>query len=140
MEKQNTKIIKDQKQTRTTIPAKLVKEAGVETGHVAEWELKDGRLSADVMSHDEFVKEVAEKTMPLQVPEESEQAMSEDYEWDPETKGPRSRPEYERKKELSNHSPISSEEEHGLVACRSDTDTLYSGDDLKNDAQMEKAE
>ncbi len=38
--KAQTKIIKDQRQTRTTIPAKLIKEAGVETGHIAEWELK----------------------------------------------------------------------------------------------------
>ncbi len=44
-----TKIIKDQKQTRTTIPAKLVKESGVENGtHVAEWELKNGKLKAEV--------------------------------------------------------------------------------------------
>lgn len=43
-----TKIIKDQRQTRTTIPAKLVKEASVETGHVAEWELKNGKLKAEV--------------------------------------------------------------------------------------------
>ena len=42
---ETTKIIKDQKQTRTTVPAKMVKEAGVETGHVAHWKLKKGNLS-----------------------------------------------------------------------------------------------
>ena len=46
--KKQTKIIKDQRQTRTTIPAKFVKEAGVETGHIAEWELKNGKLKAEV--------------------------------------------------------------------------------------------
>ncbi len=67
MEKQNTKIIKDQKQTRTTIPAKLVKEAGVETGHVAEWELKDGKLSAEIISHEDFMKKVVKaNSLPAQ--------------------------------------------------------------------------
>lgn len=59
-----TKIIKDQKQTRTTIPAKLVKQAGVKTGHVAEWKIKKGKLSADVMSHEEFM-ELAEEESSL---------------------------------------------------------------------------
>ncbi len=53
---ETTKIIKDQKQTRTTIPAKMVKEAGVETGHVAHWKLKKGKISAKIMSHEEFLK------------------------------------------------------------------------------------
>ena len=57
---ETTKIIKDQKQTRTTIPAKMVKEAGVETGHVAHWKLKTGKISANIMSHEEFLK-AAEK-------------------------------------------------------------------------------
>lgn len=43
-----TKIIKDKRQTRTTIPAKLVKEAKVESGDIAEWELKNGKLKAEV--------------------------------------------------------------------------------------------
>ncbi len=48
-----TKIIKDQKQTRTTIPAKLVKEAGVGSGtHIAEWELKNGKLKAEVKKNE----------------------------------------------------------------------------------------
>jgi len=53
-----TKIIKDQKQTRTTVPADFVKKAGVETGHMAEWKLKKGKLSATVLSHDEFMEKV----------------------------------------------------------------------------------
>lgn len=56
---ETTKIIKDQKQTRTTVPAKMVKEAGVETGHIAHWKLKKGKISADIMSHEEFLKAVA---------------------------------------------------------------------------------
>lgn len=55
-----TKIIKDQKQTRTTVPAKMVKEAGVETGHIAKWSLKKGKLSAEIISHEEFMKKVEE--------------------------------------------------------------------------------
>lgn len=64
---ETTKIIKDKKQTRTTVPAKMVKEAGIETGHVAHWKLKKGKLSAKVMSHEEFMEEVAEaKSLPAQ--------------------------------------------------------------------------
>lgn len=59
MENKTTKIIKDQKQTRTTVPASMVKEAGVETGHVAEWEMKDGKIKAEIISHNEFLKKVA---------------------------------------------------------------------------------
>jgi len=59
---ETTKIIKDQKQTRTTVPAKLVKEAGVETGHIAHWKLKKGKLSADIMSHKEFMEGVGKDT------------------------------------------------------------------------------
>ncbi len=55
-----TKIIKDKKQTRTTVPARMVKEAGVESGHVAHWKLKKGQISAKIMSHEEFLK-AAEK-------------------------------------------------------------------------------
>lgn len=57
---ETSKIIKDQKQTRTTIPSKLVKEAGVDSGHMAEWKIKGGRLNMEVMTHEEFVKKVAE--------------------------------------------------------------------------------
>ncbi len=46
--KKQTKIIKDKRQTRTTIPAQLVKEANVETGDIAEWEYRNGKLKAEV--------------------------------------------------------------------------------------------
>lgn len=48
--KKQTKIINDKKQTRTTIPAEMVKEIGIdsESNHVAEWELKNGKLKAEV--------------------------------------------------------------------------------------------
>ena len=59
---ETTKIIKDQKQTRTTVPARMVKEDGVETGHVAHWKLNKGKISADIMSHEEFLKAVAKDT------------------------------------------------------------------------------
>ena len=42
--KKQTKIIKDQKQTRTTIPAEFVKEANVQTGDIMEWEIKNKKL------------------------------------------------------------------------------------------------
>ena len=79
MEKQNTKIIKDQKQTRTTIPAKLVKEAGVETGHVAEWELKDGKLNAEIISHKDFMKKAAKANS---LPAQTEKALGPESEED----------------------------------------------------------
>ncbi len=71
---ETTKIIKDQKQTRTTIPAKMVKEAGVETGHVAHWKLKKGQISAKIMSHEEFLK-AAEKDS--SVPSQTNNALDE---------------------------------------------------------------
>lgn len=43
-----TKVIKDQKQTRTTIPSKYVKEAKVGSEHIAEWTLKNGKLKAEI--------------------------------------------------------------------------------------------
>ena len=39
-----TKIIKDKKQTRTTIPAELVKEANIENKDLMDWEIKNGKL------------------------------------------------------------------------------------------------
>lgn len=74
--KVQTKIIKDQKQTRTTIPAIFVKEAGVETGHVAEWQLKKGKLSAKVMSHEEFIKGVKDDSS---LPAQTRKAMSDEH-------------------------------------------------------------
>ena len=48
-----TKVIKDQKQTRTTIPANMVKEAGVENKtHIAEWTLKKGKLKAEIKKNE----------------------------------------------------------------------------------------
>ena len=46
--KKQTKIIKDQKQTRTTIPAELVREAEVKTGDMMEWEVKDKKLKGEL--------------------------------------------------------------------------------------------
>ena len=54
-------------------------------------------------THEGFVNEVLEKTKPLSVPEESEECMKEDYEHDPKVRGPRSRPEYKRRKNNSQH-------------------------------------
>lgn len=71
-----TKIIKDQKQTRTTVPAKLVREAGVETGHVAQWSLKKGKLSARVMSHEEFMEGVKDDTS---LPAQTNDVMSNEH-------------------------------------------------------------
>lgn len=73
---ETTKIIKDQKQTRTTVPAKMVKEAGVETGHVAHWKLKKGKISADIMSHEEFLK-AAEKDS--SIPSQTHNAMADEH-------------------------------------------------------------
>ena len=46
--KKQTKIIKDKKQTRTTIPAELVREAEVKTGDLMEWEFKDKKLKGEL--------------------------------------------------------------------------------------------
>lgn len=46
--KKQTKVIKDQKQTRTTIPAEFVKKAKVETGDMIEWEIKDKKLKGEL--------------------------------------------------------------------------------------------
>ncbi len=48
-------------------------------------------------THEEFEKEVLERTKPLMVPEESDECMREGYEHDPKVRGPRSRPEQERR-------------------------------------------
>lgn len=48
-------------------------------------------------THEEFAKEVVQKTRPLTVPEESDECMREGYEHDPKVRGPRSRPEYDRR-------------------------------------------
>lgn len=46
--KKTTKIIKDKKQTRTTIPAGLVKEANIKTGDIMEWEIKNKKLKGEL--------------------------------------------------------------------------------------------
>ncbi len=51
-----------------------------------------------MIPHKEFVEDVVEKTRPLKVSEESEECMKEGYEYDKDKRGPRSRPEYERRK------------------------------------------
>ncbi len=48
-------------------------------------------------THEKFVNEVLEKTKSLTVPEESDECMREGYEHDPKVRGPRSRPEQERR-------------------------------------------
>jgi len=50
-------------------------------------------------THKEFVEEILEKTKLLKVSEESEECMKEDYKYDVNKKGPRSRPEYDRRKD-----------------------------------------
>lgn len=47
-EMKQTRIIKDKKQTRTTIPAELVKEAEVKTGDLIEWDYKNGKLKGEL--------------------------------------------------------------------------------------------
>jgi len=46
--KKQTKIIKDKKQTRTTVPAELVREKNVKTGDLMEWEIKEGKLKGEL--------------------------------------------------------------------------------------------
>jgi len=53
-----TKITKEREQYRTTIPKKLLEESNKGKGDVAEWELKKGKLSATVISHEEFIEKV----------------------------------------------------------------------------------
>ena len=93
--KRQTKIIKDQKQTRTTIPAKMVKEAGVETGHIAHWKLKKGKLSADIMSHDEFMNGVGKDSS---LHSQTSEAMSNEHPSDLEAIKRRDAKELKKKK------------------------------------------
>lgn len=50
--KKQTKIIKDKKQTRTTIPKQFVDEAGIETGDKMEWELKKKKLKGELKKNE----------------------------------------------------------------------------------------
>jgi len=51
-----TKITKERDQHRTTIPKKLLEESKKGKGDVVNWDVKKGKLSAEVMSHKEFMK------------------------------------------------------------------------------------
>ena len=48
MEKKITRILKDKRQTRTTIPKEFVDKAKVESGDKMEWTLKGDKLKAEV--------------------------------------------------------------------------------------------
>ena len=48
MNKEKAKTIKDQKPTRTTIPAEMVKELDVKTGDLMEWEIKNKKLRGEL--------------------------------------------------------------------------------------------
>lgn len=47
-----TKIIKDKKQTRTTIPSKLVKEANVKNKDLMDWEYRNGKLKGELRKNE----------------------------------------------------------------------------------------
>ena len=47
MEK-TTKVIKDKKQTRTTIPKKFVDELDISTGDKIHWKLKNDKLKGEL--------------------------------------------------------------------------------------------
>lgn len=68
MKNENTKITQEREQFRTTIPKKLMQESGKNKGDIVEWKNKKGKLSASVISHEEFMKKVEEETShPAQV-------------------------------------------------------------------------
>ena len=46
--KKETKIIKDKRQTRTTIPAEFVKSVDIKTGDVMIWEMEKTKLKGTV--------------------------------------------------------------------------------------------
>lgn len=43
-----TKIIKDKKQTRTTIPASIVKEKDIKSGDIMEWSIINKKVIGEV--------------------------------------------------------------------------------------------
>ena len=51
-----TTITKERNQHRTTIPKKLLDESKKGKGDVVNWDVKKGKLSAEVMTHKEFMK------------------------------------------------------------------------------------
>lgn len=58
--KKETIITQERDQFRTTIPKKLMEESNKKKGDVAEWVLKKGKLTANIISHKEFMKKVKE--------------------------------------------------------------------------------
>jgi len=50
--KKQTKIIKDKKQTRTTIPKEFVDEVGVKSGDKMEWEVKNKKLKGELKKNE----------------------------------------------------------------------------------------
>ena len=50
--KKTTKIIKDKKQTRTTIPAEFVKQKEIQSGDKIEWEIKKGKLKGELKKNE----------------------------------------------------------------------------------------
>jgi len=57
-----TTITKERDQHRTTIPKKLLEESKNGKGDIVNWDIKKGKLSAKVMTHEEFMEEVAEES------------------------------------------------------------------------------
>ncbi len=46
--KKRTKVVKDKKQTRATIPKDFVNEKKVKSGDEMEWEIKNGKLKGEL--------------------------------------------------------------------------------------------
>ena len=46
--KKTTKIIKDKKQTRATIPAEFVDDVEIKKGDEMEWQVKDKKLKGEL--------------------------------------------------------------------------------------------
>lgn len=52
MEKRETKIIVDKKQTRTTVPKHFVDKHEIETGDKMEWSDKGGKLKGELIKNE----------------------------------------------------------------------------------------
>lgn len=48
----STKLIKDKKQVRTTVPAEYVKIKNLKTGDVVEWDIKNNKLIGEVKQNE----------------------------------------------------------------------------------------
>lgn len=55
--KKQTKILKDKRQTRTTIPKQFVKEAKIKSGDLMEWEIKNKTLKGELKKKLNKIKE-----------------------------------------------------------------------------------